>query len=143
MLPVVKWRDNLSTMVDEFFGRDRLSDFLGDRTGISTPAVNIKEGENDFQIEVAAPGLDKKDFRINVDNGVLNISSEKEEKKEDKDDEFVRREFSYSTFSRSFSIPESVDADKIKANHKDGVLTITMPKKEESKQKPPKQIEIS
>jgi HSP20 family protein len=130
--------------MDEFFGRDLIQNFFEDQTGISMPAVNVVETNDNFRIEVAAPGLEKKDFKIDLDNNVLTISSEKEERNESQEEgKFMRREFSYSSFRRSFSLPNSVDAEKIKANHKDGILSIILPKREEAKQKPPKQISIS
>ncbi len=144
MLPVFNRRSSMPSIVDDFFGKDMLSNFFDDyQTGICVPAVNIIEGKDDFRIEVAAPGLDKKDFKIDVKNNVLFISSEKRQEDEKKDEKIMRREFSYSSFSRSFSLPESVETDKIRASHRDGVLSITIPKKEEAKEKPPRQIAIS
>ncbi|MDX9942552.1 MAG: Hsp20/alpha crystallin family protein [Bacteroidales bacterium] len=137
-------RVNVPSLMDEFFGRDLIQNFFEDQTGISMPAVNVVETNDNFRIEVAAPGLEKKDFKIDLDNNVLTISSEKEERNESQEEgKFMRREFSYSSFRRSFSLPNSVDAEKIKANHKDGILSIILPKREEAKQKPPKQISIS
>jgi HSP20 family protein len=144
MLPVFNRRSSMPSIVDDFFGRDMLSNFFDDyQTGISIPAVNIIEGKEDFRIEVAAPGLDKKDFTIDVKNNVLFITSEKRNEEEQNGEKYMRREFSYSSFKRSFSLPNSVDSDKIKATHKDGVLSIQIPKKEEAKEKPPKQIQIN
>lgn len=144
MLPMLrKNRASFPSLIDEFLGRDLLDSAFASETGISTPAVNVIETGEDYRIEVAAPGLDKKDFTIDLDGRMLTISSQKEYKKEDKDERFMRREFGYTSFSRSFSLPESIDAEKIKANHKDGILHITIPKREEAKQKPPKQISIS
>lgn len=109
------------------------------------PAVNVKETDNDYQIEVAAPGMKKDDFKVDYDNGRLIISSEKEMNKEDKEGEKVtRREFSYQSFQRSFSVPEKiVDAEKISAKYNDGILNIVIPKREEVKPKPSKTIKIS
>jgi HSP20 family protein len=140
MLPML--RTTWPSVVDEFLGNDLFCDFLGGRTGINTPAVNIIEGKDDFKIEVAAPGLEKNDFNINLDHNVLTISSEKENKKEEKDSEYMFKEFNYNSFKRSFTLPNSIDADKISANHKDGILHITIPKREEAKVKPPRQIAI-
>lgn len=143
MLPILKKdRTFFPSIVDEFFGRDFLPNLFEFQTGINMPSVNIVEGKNDFRIEVAAPGLQKDDFKINLDNNVLTISSEKEEKQEEKDERYMRREFSYTSFRRSFSLPQTVEADKISANHSNGVLSISIPKKEEAKVKPAKQIEI-
>lgn len=145
MLPALRRGFSMPSILDDFFGRDLLNNVFEDNTGISIPAVNIVENSDEFKIEVAAPGLEKKDFKIDLDNNVLTISSEKELKDEEKDedDNYMRREFSYTSFKRSFTMPQSVDADKINAKHKDGILQIQIPKKEEAKQKPPKTIEIS
>ncbi len=143
MLPVLKNRNRVPSLMDEFFGRDLLDNIFPDQTGVSMPAVNVIDGPDEFRIEVAAPGLDKNDFKVDLDNRMLTISCEKEQKKEDNEDRFMRREFSYTSFRRTFSLPEGVDAEKVKAHHKNGVLNIHIPKKEEAKQKPPRQISIS
>lgn len=142
MLPILKNRAFFPGIVDEFFGRDFLPNLFEFQTGINMPSVNIIEGKEDFRIEVAAPGLEKGDFKINLENNVLTISSEKEEKSEEKEERYMRREFSYTSFRRSFSLPQTVEAEKTTANHNNGVLTITIPKREEAKVKPAKQIEI-
>lgn len=141
MLPMIR-RSSLPDLVDEFFGRDFMGNF-DDQTGVNMPAVNIVEGKNEFSIEVAAPGLDKNDFNIDLDHNVLTISSEKKDEKKEDNKKFMRREFSYTSFKRSFTLPNTVKADKISATHKDGVLSISIPKKEEAKEKPPRQIKIS
>jgi HSP20 family protein len=141
MLPIL--RTTWPNLVDEFLGNDFLGNFFEERTGINTPAVNIAEGKDDFNIEVAAPGLDKNDFKINLEHNVLTVSSEKESTKEEKEGKFMRREFGYSSFKRCFTLPNSIDPEKISASHKDGILYITIPKKEEAKIKPPRQIAIA
>jgi len=141
MLPVIR-RRALPDIVDEFFGRDFMNKFFDHETGVNMPAVNIVEEKDDFKIEVAAPGLDKKDFKIDLDRGVLSISSEKQEEINEENKKYMRREFSYTSFSRSFTLPDGADQEKIKAIHKDGILTIVIPKKEEAKEKPARQIEI-
>lgn len=144
MLPTFKNRTSVPSLMDEFFGRDLLDNIFPAQTGISMPAVNVIDSNEEFRIEVAAPGLEKNDFKVDLDNRMLTISCEKEQKQEDNgNDRFMRREFSYTSFRRTFSLPEGVDAEKVKANHKNGVLYIHIPKKEEAKQKPPKQISIS
>lgn len=143
MLPMLRRGTAFPGMADEFFGKDFLSNFFDTQTGISMPSVNIVEGKDNFRIEVAAPGLEKKDFKINLENNVLTISSEKEVKNEQTDDKYMRREFSYSSFQRSFALPNTVDAEKINANYKDGVLNLLIPKKEEAKEKPARTIKIS
>ena len=114
-------------------------------TNTSLPAVNVKEDDNEFMIEVAAPGMRKDDFKVHLDNGRLTISSErKEEKTEGEKDNYTRKEFSYQSFQRTFNVPaEVVDGDKIHAKYADGILHISLPKREEIKPKPAKQIAIS
>jgi HSP20 family protein len=144
MLPAIRRRNTFPSLIDEFFGRDFFPGFFRDFDSHTTmPAVNIVEEKDDFMIEVAAPGLDKKDFKIDLDNNVLTISSEKENDHEEKNDRFMRREFSYTSFSRSFALPESVESEKIKATYKDGVLHLVIPKREEAKEKPARVIDIS
>lgn len=145
MLPTLRNRFQMPSIWDEFFGRD-LSDAgaTEDQKSYSVPAVNVIENPDNFAIEVAAPGLEKKDFHIDLNNNLLTISSEKEfSHQEEKEGRFMRREFGYARFKRSFTLPDSVEADKIKAQYKEGVLHITIPKKEEARQKPPRQIAIS
>jgi len=101
---------------------------------ITVPAVNITENVNDYNISVAAPGLKKNDFHINVDGSMLTISAEKEETKEEKEEEnYTRKEYNYSSFSRSFTLPQEVNREKIEASYEDGVLKLVLPKKEEVK----------
>ena len=99
----------------------------------TVPAVNIKEDNDKFALELAAPGMKKNDFHINVEKDVLTISSERKEEKEEKKDNYARREFYYNSFSRSFNLPDTIDVDNIKADYKNGILNITLPKKEETK----------
>lgn len=143
MLPILRSKSFLPGFADEFFGRDFLNNFLENDQLISVPAVNVVENKNEFLIEVAAPGLEKNDFIIDLHNNLLTISSEKENKREEKEEKFMRREFCYSSFKRSFSLPETADVDKISAVHKNGILHISIPKKEEAKEKPARQIKIS
>jgi HSP20 family protein len=114
-------------------------------TNTSLPAVNIQEDDNTYLIDVAAPGMKKSDFKINYDNGCLTISSERqEEKNEDDKGRYTRREFSYQSFHRTFNVPEDVvESNKIEAKYIDGILRIALPKKEEVKPKPTREIKIS
>ncbi len=114
------------------------------RIGTSVPAVNIAENDDTFILELAAPGMTKKDFNLELDNGVLTISSEEKRENEKKENggRFTRREFSYSSFKRAFSLPETVEADKISAQYKDGVLAITLPKREDAKVQAKRMIDI-
>jgi len=127
---------------DDFFN-DRVfnNNSPAQRKNIS-PAVNIIEADNEFKIEVAVPGLTRNDFNIEVEDDVLNILSVEKETKEDKMPNYTRREFNFSSFKRSFQLPETIDQDQIQASHKEGVLTITLVKKEEEVQNAPKQIEV-
>lgn len=143
MLPVLRRGTTFPSFMDDFLGRDFFSNFFDNQTGMSMPSVNIIEGKEDFRIEVAVPGLDKKDFKIDLNNNVLVISSEKEVKNEQTDEKYMRKEFSYSSFQRSFTLPNSVDAEKINAAYKDGVLNVTIPKKEDAKEKPARTIKIA
>lgn len=112
-------------------------------TGISLPKVNIKEEADAFIVEMAVPGLKKSDFNLNLENNILSISAEIEENNEEKEDGYTRREFGYSSFKRTFTLPEIVEDSKINAKYNEGILNIHLPKKEEAKQKPPRNIQIS
>ena len=95
----------------------------------------MSESKDEYRIDVAAPGLNKEDFRINIDKNVLTVSSEKEEKREENDEKIMRKEFSYYSFKRCFSLPETVNGDKIRATHKDGILQIVCSQEGRSKRK--------
>ncbi len=109
---------------------------------MNMPAVNITENKDDFLVSLAAPGLKKDDFKIDIDGNMLTISSEKEENKEEKDKKYTRKEYSYSSFSRTFTIPEDVNRDKIEAKYEDGVLKLMLPRKEEAKKLLAKHIPV-
>ncbi len=129
--------------LDEFLKPDWFGGM--EKLNVTVPAVNIKETEKDFTVELAVPGKKKDDFKIEVNNDILTISSEAKTEKEDRADDgkYTRREFSYSSFKRSFTMPETVDEDKIKASYEDGVLRLALPKKEEAMPKPKKLIDIA
>jgi len=128
---------------DDFFGRDWFFDNDLNSKG-TLPSVNIKENEDGYAVEMAAPGMNKKDFKIEIDNNTLTISYEKETKSEnDRNDKFTRREFNYQSFSRSFTLPNTVEAEKIEAKYNEGILSLRIPKKDEAKQKPSRLISIS
>ena len=113
-------------------------------TNTTIPSVNIKENENEFEVEMAAPGMTKDDFKIELNNSVLTISSERQNENQSKEGENItRREFSYQSFSRSFTLPVIVETDKITAKYENGLLRVNIPKKEEAKPKPLKQIMVS
>ncbi|MCB0561610.1 MAG: Hsp20/alpha crystallin family protein [Lewinellaceae bacterium] len=133
---------SVSNFFDDVFNRN-ITDFFGSDFSASTPSVNVVETENSYRVEVAAPGLEKEDFEVSIDNGFLNISAKKEHQEEVKDgDKYMRREFNFSSFTRSFQLPDTVKADDIAANYENGVLKITLPKKEEAKIEAAKVIDI-
>ena len=99
----------------------------------TVPAVNIIDNKNEYKVTLAAPGLKREDFKIDVENNMLTISAEKEEKKEEKDERYARREYNYTSFSRSFTLPENIKQDAIEAKYEDGVLKLMLPKKEDVK----------
>ena len=141
---LVKRHSNyLPTLVSDFWGEDLLSGFERERDWNLTPAVNIIEGEQEFKVEVAAPGLGKEDFNVHVEKNILEISAVKKETTETQNKKYLRKEFSYNEFRRTFSLPSYVNAQEIKAVHKDGILTVEIPKKDEAKVNPRKQIEIA
>lgn len=109
------------------------------------PSVNVKETKDEFVVEMAAPGMKKEDFDIQLDNNMLTIRSESQHENEHKDEDgkYFRREFSYQSFQRSFNLDQQVvDDENISASYQDGILQLTIPKKEEAKEKPPRSIEV-
>ena len=143
MIPMIRKHSCLPGSSDEFFGKDLLQDFFATTSNYNMPAVNITESKDDFKINVAAPGLSKEDFKIDFHNKILTLSSEKEESNEENNEKFTRREFSYSSFKRSFGLPDMVDSENINATYKDGILMIEIPKREEAKEKPARKITVS
>lgn len=141
---IVKRRNaDFPSIFDELFQ----TDWLGGTTNPivnkrSIPAVNIKETADDFGIEVAAPGKSKEDFKLSLDQDMLTISTEKKKEETEKKDNYTRKEFSFSAFKRSFELPKSVNKEEIKATYTDGILYVTLPKREEDKVKPKRMIEI-
>jgi HSP20 family protein len=131
---------SLSTMFSDMFEND----FFSNRFPSNLPAVNIKENGDDYKVEVAAPGLKKDDFKITVEDDIINISAEHEDEKKESDGEYSRREYNYNSFSRSFTLPEGVKEEDINAKYEDGILKLTIPKKEEIRKKiEKKEIKIS
>lgn len=139
--------NSLPVLFDDFVNRDLFNwgNLNFSDTNTTIPAVNIKETASHYEVEVAAPGMTKKDFRVELDGNTLSISSEKTDQKLIGEDErYSRKEFSYQSFQRSFTLhKEVVDIDKIEARYENGLLQLLIPKKEEAKQKPPRQIQIS
>ena len=128
---------------NDIFTKDFMPELFENDSFKNVPAVNIVEDNDGYTIEVAAPGLNKKDFNIVLENNQLTISSEKEDKNENQDEKIVRREFRYNSFCRTFTLPETVEGDKIRAKHNDGILYVNIPKKEIAKIKPARQIQIA
>jgi len=131
---------------DNFFNRNLMDweNWNYSDTNTTIPAVNVKEDNDKFQIEVAAPGMKKEDFRLKLENNVLTISSEKKDEKEVKKENYSRKEFSYQSFQRSFNLPEGqIQSENITAKYNDGILIIELPKREEVKPQPLKEITIS
>jgi HSP20 family protein len=140
MLPTVS-RRTFSPLLSNFFDEDFFP-VLTNRTN-AMPAVNIKENEKNYTLEFAVPGIEKKDLKIDINEDVLTISSETKNESEDEREGYKRKEFSYTSFCRSFYIPENVNRDKIGASYKDGILIVEIPKQEEDKNKITRQIKIS
>ena len=109
----------------------------------TVPAVNIVETDENYRLEVAAPGLKKEDFKISLENDILTISTEKKSESSEKNEKYTRKEYSYSSFLRSFTLPEIVNTESINASYENGIMTLVLPKKEEAKPKAPREIKIS
>ena len=140
-MSIVK-RNNLffPSFVNDVFGPDWFGGV--DKLHATVPAVNIKENETGFELQLAVPGAKKEDFKIEVDNELLTISSEGKTENVETKENFTRKEFSYTAFKRAFTLPETVDGSKIDAAYEDGVLKLALPKKEEALPKPKRLIEI-
>jgi len=141
MLPTITRRSYRPFYMPNLFDDDFFPT-LTNRTS-SMPAVNIREDEMNYFLELAIPGIDKKDLKIDINEDVLTISSETKNEVEENKDGYKRKEFSYSSFCRSFYIPENVNRDKIEANYKYGILSVGLPKQEEEKNKVSRQVTIS
>jgi HSP20 family protein len=139
--------NDMPTLFNDVLTRDLWNWGLENNSSTNTtiPAINVKETNDNFEVEVAAPGMTKKDFKIQLENNMLTISSEKNNEWENNEnDRYTRREFSYQSFQRTFQLPKDVvDEDKIQAKYENGLLHLTIPKKEHAKQRPPRMIEIA
>lgn len=143
-MKLVKWTNEPT--FPEFFNRwfnDDFDNYLGKRNSGDLPLANVVENETGFDIEFAVPGMNKEDFKLSVENNVLSVSAEKQESKEEKEKNFTRREFTYGSFTRSFALPKTIDVEKIAAAYNNGILTVTLPKKEEEKTLISHEIKIS
>lgn len=144
------------TQGSNFYGWDKwLNDFVNDpfwqgkhktthtsEKNSTVPAVNIVEMKDDFRVEVAAPGLEKEDFKVELNKRILSISADKKVEEGEATETFKFKEFNFTSFKRSFKIPQTVDGDKIRAEYRNGILNVFLPKKEEAKEKPAREINI-
>ena len=150
-MSIIKRNNSFSTdmpaLFNDFFSRDLWNWGLANNSTTNTtiPAINIREDNDNFYVEVAAPGMKKDDFKVEIDGSTLTIRSERENREETKDGEkYSRKEFSYQSFQRVFELPAHVvDADHIEAKYENGLLHLVIPKKEEAKQRPPRMIQVS
>lgn len=126
---------NYDSLLNEFFNNSP--------SPVFSPSANIRETETAYAIELAIPGFQKDNFKIEVRDRVLEVSSVSESENEEKRENYIRKEFSYSSFSRTFRLPRTVDADQISATYENGVLTLDLPKKEEAKAKEPRLISVN
>ena len=146
-MSLVKFRNRRrpwgNLITSDFFDND---EFFNDRLWnkkLDEPALNIKETDDAYEVELAAPGFSKKDFDVNIDEGCLNISAEKSTSKEEEEDNYTRKEFSYNSFEKSLRLPEGMKEEEVKATYKDGILSFNLLKKVEAKKHDPKVIEVS
>lgn len=135
------WPTLRGLALSDFFDDDRFANSPWFR-GHNLPAVNVKETDKAFEVEVAVPGFNKKDFNISVEDGFLTVSAESKHENEEKEDNYTRREFGYSSFSRSFNLPVNTNEEDIQAKYEEGVLKLTIAKKNISAATPKKTIEI-
>ena len=140
---MTEWLRPDSLFYREFFDIESRPFFS--KTGVTVPSVNIRETPQEYIIEVAAPGLLREDFKLEVDNHTLTISAEKEEETEEKKEKngYSRREYSYNSFSRSFALPENVKEGEIDARYDKGILTVKVPKAKSTSTKPVQTIQVS
>jgi HSP20 family protein len=141
-MTLIRWHRpaGLADMFQNFFDSD-FNDFFSRR--FSDPAANIIESPESFELDLAAPGMKKDDFRIHLENNILTVSSEVEDEKLDEGKNYSRKEFSYGSFTRSFTLPKIIDLDKIKADYENGILKVLLPKKEEARLEVKKEIKIA
>lgn len=136
-----KRSDQMNSMLDEFYGRG-ISDFFQNNWQSSGPSVNVTEEEGEYLIDIAAPGLERDDFEVNIKDKNLIVSVKKEKETEKKSEKYLRQEFNYTSFDRQFELPQGVVVDQISAEYHNGVLKINLPKQEQEKE-PVRRIEIA
>jgi len=129
MIPIVRTYHRLPNIIDEFLRDDNSGGRTKDYSCMCKPAVNVIEHENSFQIDVAAPGFERNQLKATIDNSILTITSVTSKNEPDKKESYLKKEYVTSSFSRSFELPANVEADKIEASHKNGILSINIPKK--------------
>jgi len=134
---------NPALLASDIMDFDLEAPFSALRLGINVPSANVTETPKEYLVELAAPGLNREDFKVEVNDRVLTISSEKNEEKKEEKEGYSKREFSYNSFSRSFSLPDNVKEGNIDAKYKDGILKISIPKKEVTVTKPSQEIKVS
>ena len=139
----VGYAPTLSSFFDDFFTRELFNWPSDSSTGTSIPKANIYETDAEFHVEMAAPGMNRDDFKVELDNNMLTISSQREDSAEEDKRNYQRREYSFQSFVRTFHLPDSAEVEKINAKYNDGILNLIIPKKEEAKRKPVKTIKIS
>ncbi|GAB3903232.1 hypothetical protein GCM10028803_31310 [Larkinella knui] len=151
-MSLVKFNGNgeLPSLLNEFMGRDgddlfnwNWPAFARSRVGMSVPAVNIREDNETYHLEIAVPGMKKDDFTVTLDQGKLTVSAQQQHEENHPEARYTKREFTFQSFSRSFWLPETCEQNNIDARYTDGILHISLPKKEEAKRKKPTQIQIS
>lgn len=140
---MLRKRVYMPSLLDELLNDNFLGGISHERYNSTMPAVNIMEGDESFTIEFAVPGFEKKDFKIDLNNNILEVSSLKEVNNDEANGKILRNEFCYNSFKRVFTLPDTIDSEKIKANYKDGILSISIPKREEAKVKPVRQISVA
>lgn len=141
-MALVKFNSALPSLVEGFINRD-FDNFVAPQFFGNLPAVNVLESQDGFKLEVAAPGYKKEDFKISVQHNVLTVSASQENKTEEVKPKYARREFSFGSFKRTFNLPQTIDGEQINATYSDGILHVTLPKKEEAKPKEARLIEIA
>lgn len=148
---MLKRNGGLPSLLSDFFGPslfdrdlfDMASDLFPARLGINVPTANIVETPKEFKLELAAPGLTREDFKVEVENRTLTISAEKEEEKKEEAGEYSRKEYSFNSFCRSFTLPENIKEGSIDAKYENGVLKVSIPKLKETPVKPSHRIAVS
>ncbi len=134
---------NPAMLASDFMDMDLEAPFSALRLGMNVPSANVTESPKEYLVELAAPGLVRKDFKVEVKDHLLTVSSEKKEEKKEEREGYTKKEFSYNSFSRSFSLPENVKEGNIDAKYQDGILKISIPKKDVTVSKPSREISVS